>query len=364
MQKGFSLGEMIIALVVMSVITSGILVTINSIRHVINRNVLYDQQLEWKNALYDIQDKYYVSLLGANNGAFTLNTATITLATNFDSAKTTCQTPIESMRLLLNDLGYDNSLLFDSWGGRWCLMLPAGTVARKFENYTANLKNLVVIGEGLKKGFQNTNITLTANACPKIEKDDTNFICQDGGKIVHDKIKSSIKKVDNIYDKLETYVKSRTENREDDISRNYFFVPMVSTEVSLGVTTTLYNPAPCRLSNRRISGRAAQTAALNHTDTFRTDITAFLDTTCAVEGKPITDDMLESLRGLIGVSAQDVVDGFGSTIYFDNGSQQVRHPFHDKLEMRTPPFNARIFTRLPAAVSGAENLIERYVGSY
>ena len=365
MQKGFSLGEMIISFVILGIIITGIAQALSAILTVSKRNALQDQQAVWQTVLNDIQDKYYVKLINSSTGAITLSAgAAVTLAANFDTTAGTCKTTLGSTEKLLNDVGHDNTLLFDPWGGQWCLMMAAGTVTRKFENYNSKLKNLVVVSEGKKRGFQNTAITPTARECPRIERDDTRFICADGAKIVRKKINDSIEKIDKLYDKLAIYAKTRVEDHPDGSGRNYFFVPTVSTSISGGVTVTTFLPAPCNRSTLRITGTVEiKAAARGRTDIFRTNITGFTDTGCESTGAPIAGARLESIKNLIGVSAQDVMNGFGGTIYLDNGSLKVRQPFNKNPDMRLPPYNARIFTRLPSA-GDSENLIERYIGSY
>ncbi len=49
----------------------------------------------------------------------------------------------------------------------------------------------------------------------------------------------------------------------------------------------------------------------------------------------------------LGLSTDDVTDGFGQTINIDNSSNDVRHPDNGAPAQTTPPFTTRISTTLP-----------------
>ena len=63
------------------------------------------------------------------------------------------------------------------------------------------------------------------------------------------------------------------------------------------------------------------------------------------EGQIITNTIY--LRDEIDLSAEDVIDGFGAPLLFDNSSYYVKHPYSPSDVKKLPPFNARIVATIP-----------------
>ena len=319
--------EMVISFIVMGVILAGILETINSIRDISNRSALGSQQTEWRKVVHDLQDKYYTQLVSENVTKITLGTSTVavTIKSNLGTGNK-CDIKLPQMQKLLNDLGFDDSLLFDPWGGRWCLLAAPSNYVREVEGYSVNIKNIGVYSEGKKKGFQNPTITLTNGTCGKIEKDDTALLCNNGVTLVAEKIKDSLEKIEALHDKLYVYSKTKIKNEPDSDNRNYFFTTTAEINTSAAATVTVYSPATCSPASLRITGTTAIQAAARANTDIKSSVAMFYDTECA--GTAISGARLESIKNIIGISAQDVTDGFGNTLVFDNSSPQVRNPFH------------------------------------
>ena len=289
--RGFSLTEMVIGFVIMGVVLGGILHTLSALKDVSNRTSLYFQQQKWEEVLTDIQDKYYNQLVENDAGLITVgNGTTVTLNTGFDTTNHTCQTSLPGTKELVNDLGYDNSLLFDPWGGRWCIIVSRMIQDKNINGLTLKLRNIAALSEGKKRGFQNHSVKLTSLTCPVVAHSDSRVLCNNGVKIAERKLKLTYERINSLAAKLESYAKTRVRNVGGGAQTNYFFVVSASIQVTGAITTTLHY-TPHKTCSGTNSTRLAPAASppipehRRHGDIYNLSLTMFFDTDCAVQDR-------------------------------------------------------------------------------
>ena len=230
-----------------------------------------------------------------------------------------------------------------------------------------------------------------------------NFICHDGGGIFLRKFKNTKKKIDNLYEKLNSYAHEEYNYGQDGAHIDYFhnFIETNSSTTTLtlrargrwrnavglpplwiegSVTATVHNfnysvvkPAWLARYNQRsggidknsclhepaglysgvisedtpspfIPGQCSRNTATTANLAYNFDYyhVVFTQTVNGVSSKKTV-----YLKEKIDVLDEDIFDAFGAPILFDNSSAATRNPYHLDHAKRTPPYNARIVATIP-----------------
>lgn len=317
-QKGFSLFEIFIALILIAMLTS---VT----SPVLSGALRWYGKVETDRILKDLAQSFAIAYkenaiqIETNTGTnFTLPDGTI--ATSTRNAAGQCNSTTTTLAPLGRYLSTAaTGAYLDGNALPLCIFItPQQTIT--INGVVLSYHTVAIISAG-NDNFVEAGTSLSATGVLTTAGDDRGIVI-DGKSLIVDRYQDTKTKMDRIVQALQAYFTTRYQgNVTRDLSIDYF-------------------------ANQN---RAASASA-------------DFDSSGAM---PTTGGALVSMTSigadtLLGLSAQDVTDGFGQVIQIDNSSDAVRNPENTNASLTTPPYTARISTTLP----GVGTLIQTAVGSY
>lgn len=160
-------------------------------------------------------------------------------------------------------------------------------------------------------GVLEPGTTFDANGFLTLAGDDKGFLI-DGREVVGSMVSVTNERIERVQQVLSTYFMTRyRSNPSRDIAVNYF-------------------------SNTDPNGNASPSY----------DALGFIASTRSLR-IALADPAYAIMVSQLGLSASDVVDAWGNSLYFDNSSANVRHPNNAVSHMRLPPYTSRVSAQLP-----------------
>lgn len=300
------------------------------IQDINNRNSYREQQNIWAGILQNFQDNH---LSDAVEGVINIPENNITMTITPEGVGA-CGSEANQNALgnMITSAGLtDDRLLINPWGGGWCLVV--GSVAFLPVDGTGisiGLRPMAIFSAG--RGGFNTTITNLVLACPESEGDDSNLICNNGAAGAFERVRTTQARLDELGQQVALYSRARAASIPQGGFVDYFLS---------GAPTS--QPTGCD-AVRTLS------AYVGDPDSpFPTTA----DESSDRRGMQLSEIAANALFfGAVGISPNQIFDGFNESIWMDNSSCDVRHPFNSNENLNAPPFSARFTATLP----GGQNL--------
>lgn len=217
------------------------------------------------------------------------------------------------------------------WGGGWCLVV--GSVAFlpiDGAGAAIGLRPMAIFSAG--QGAFETTITNLLLECPESSGDDSLVICNNGAAGAIEKVHITQERLDATGRQIALYSRARAASIPQGGFIDYFLNGPPNRQ-----------PTGCDEINQ-ISAYSGDPDS-----PFPTTATESTDT----RGLQLSEIAANSqFFRSVGISPNQIFDGFNEALWIDNSSCEVRHPYNADNNLSAPPFSMRVIATLP----GGQNL--------